>query len=108
MQPGLLRVQHNQELPAILCLSCARSAVAAHTLTALRPDLIEFFLALTHLSPSPVTPNAQRSTPKAQACPSCGLTYAEFESIGLAGCEHCYEVFQNVIRDVFREMASLQ
>jgi protein-arginine kinase activator protein McsA len=32
------------------------------------------------------------------ACPRCGLTYAEFETDGRAGCSECYTTFAPAIR----------
>lgn len=37
---------------------------------------------------------AKPSAEPAQACPTCGITYADFRQHGLLGCPECYTIFE--------------
>ena len=40
-------------------------------------------------------------TPLATACPSCGITFDEFQKSGFLGCIHCYDAFGDRLDPVF-------
>ena len=37
-------------------------------------------------------------------CPKCGLTYDEFKKVGKLGCEKCYEVFQDKLEPILKQL----
>ena len=37
-------------------------------------------------------------------CEGCGLTYKEFKTSGLLGCEFCYEAFKNDLKVILRRI----
>jgi protein-arginine kinase activator protein McsA len=61
-----------------------------------RIDLAHFFQRLTLLRYSQV-PAALPDIPPHVTCPNCGLTYAEFSAVGLAGCAACYSAFRPAV-----------
>ena len=38
------------------------------------------------------------------SCPKCNLTYSEFKKIGKLGCEKCYEVFEDKIEPILKQL----
>ena len=44
------------------------------------------------------------SLTKRYACKSCGLTYKEFKTSGLLGCESCYKAFEEDLKVILRRI----
>jgi protein arginine kinase activator len=42
--------------------------------------------------------------PAGAACPSCGLSLAEFKVRGRMGCPHCYEVFRGALMPILERV----
>ena len=94
-RPAVVRITEKNAGARAYCLPCARE-VGAELFRGARVDPLEFWIALARPSP-PVLPVPADAIPGATRCPHCGLTFAEFQTIGLAGCDHCYAVFSVVI-----------
>lgn len=72
-----------------LCESCARQEGIAVSPGVPISDLITKFV-VAQASGSKTAPK-----PRAQACPGCGVTFAEFRQSGLLGCAACYSAFES-------------
>jgi len=83
-------VKNGQKIEQHLCEKCA--AQAGITPQAHAP----FGQLFTKLVISQAGGGAS-SDAAAQACPSCGLGYAEFRKTGSLGCPGCYEAFEPLI-----------
>ena len=84
-------VRAGQRVERHLCEHCAREqgiAVQTHTpITQLLSQVIAAQAA--GLAPEQTTAGAPT------ACPSCGITHAQFRQTGLLGCPDCYRAFEN-------------
>ncbi len=80
-------VVNGEKVEKHLCSACAQedglAPVKGSTLTAPLSKLV--------MSSSII---AKPPAPGAEACPSCGATWAEFRKNGLLGCAECYDVFE--------------
>jgi protein arginine kinase activator len=96
-----------------LCESCAQAAGLLNTKPPPPPlgstdasdtGLGPMAMLLSALNPGagPLPPGqkhpASRPTPLASACPSCGMTFAQFRSAERLGCAHCYQALEAQLR----------
>jgi protein arginine kinase activator len=74
-----------------LCASCAEQigVVQPKLPPKFSPEILEDLLGGFQGS-RPAT-----KTPRAEVCPGCGMTPAEFRSKGRLGCPRCYDVFRH-------------
>src|SRR5688500_7836729 len=81
--------------PKVFCLICAAQYVR-EALPRARLDPVRFwtYFANPHVFAGSLE---VESLPADSACPQCGLNFAEFTRVGLAGCSGCYSAFETVI-----------
>lgn len=102
-----LRVTQGKKAEQHLCDACAKKAGIAVPSSESVPELIQQMMVSPMLKPASEEvaekPSKKGSLEKAksgarpdalQACPQCGMTYAEFRQGGQLGCAHCYVAFE--------------
>lgn len=79
-----------------LCEKCAAERGVETTITAAKPQINNFLQTI----------HEQMATPRGEAaqCSFCGGTLADFRATGRLGCAHCYETFENSLRDLLRRV----
>ncbi|HET9635961.1 MAG TPA: UvrB/UvrC motif-containing protein [Gemmatimonadaceae bacterium] len=79
-----------------LCEKCAAERGVETTITAAKPQINNFLQTI----------HEQMATPRGEAtqCSFCGASLADFRATGRLGCAHCYETFENSLRDLLRRV----
>jgi protein arginine kinase activator len=79
-----------------LCESCASSQGISVTPSTPINELIKHYVMSHGLASTPpgAAPAQAAAATKAQTCPTCKTTFAEFRQHGLLGCPDCYKVFE--------------
>jgi protein arginine kinase activator len=79
-----------------LCEKCAAERGVETTITSAKPQINNFLQTI----------HEQMATPRGEAttCSFCGGTLADFRATGRLGCAHCYETFENSLRDLLRRV----
>jgi protein arginine kinase activator len=79
-----------------LCEKCAAERGVETTITSAKPQINNFLQTI----------HEQMATPRGEAvqCTFCGGTLADFRATGRLGCAHCYETFENSLRDLLRRV----
>ena len=94
-RPAIFHVEQNGRPRRLLCDRCAQS-----TLAGLDPMAARF---LENWLPVRGGDTAEAAgLPGDHRCPSCGMTFAEFERIGLLGCGDCYRAFRKAVLPALR------
>jgi len=75
-----------------LCAACASKQGISHDGANVTFNLPAILAAMT---------GAAQTTPPV-ACPSCGMTAADFQRLGRLGCSRCYEVFAAQLEPVIK------
>ena len=92
----LTQIENNQMTTSHLCQGCA-AATGVDTETSPEVAPLADFLAQM----GKVMGDTTAAT---AACPSCGLTAAEFKRRGRLGCANCYAHFGNQLRSLLRKL----
>ncbi|MDR1605160.1 MAG: UvrB/UvrC motif-containing protein [Gracilibacteraceae bacterium] len=79
------KIENGQATQMNLCKECAQQFHNAKILPGLVSDFMQALFTLKG------APNSQQA---AARCPVCGLTFAQIQQAGRAGCHHCYETFE--------------
>ena len=82
-----------------LCQGCAEEKGGIHSLT----GLPEFFKKVVSNLLGSQEERMQEEKSEL-VCPSCKITYSDFEKIGLLGCPDCYESFKDELTVLLRRI----
>jgi protein-arginine kinase activator protein McsA len=85
----------NEGIPQALCLACA-DATFQRNIPGANVNLVDFWVSLANPR-SVVDKRFEVTLPDDAACGACLLTFQEFATLGLAGCDSCYSAFEPVI-----------
>ena len=92
----LTQVTENGPVMVHLCEKCAAEKGIETTVSAPKPALNDFLLAVQKQLPS-VTADAGR-------CTFCAATLRDFRATGRLGCARCYNAFEPSLRDLLRRV----
>jgi len=84
-----------------LCAACARERGIDVELPFSFSDIMS---ALTQELQSLHGADAAAAPPDDRACPSCGLTFAQFAKQGRLGCAQCYETFDSALHKIVQSV----
>jgi len=90
---AIKQVVNGEERELFVCASCGQRAAGT-----LVTSLVEMLLGAAI--------DLQLPGRDAMACPSCGLSRAEFRKRGRVGCAGCYETFARELAPMLRDMHS--
>lgn len=79
-----------------LCERCAAERGVETTVAAPKPQITDF-LQSVHQAMQATQGDAAR-------CTFCSSTFRDFRSTGRLGCAHCYDAFENSMRDLLRRV----
>lgn len=79
-----------------LCERCAAERGVETTVSAPKPQITDF-LQSVHQAMQATQGDAAR-------CTFCSSTFRDFRSTGRLGCAHCYDAFENSMRDLLRRV----
>jgi protein arginine kinase activator len=83
-----------------VCQACAEQlGIASPKAPKFSADLLEEMLG--HKQP-------RKHGPRAEACPGCGLSAADFRSKGRLGCPRCYETFRHELLPLLQRIHESQ
>ena len=90
----LTEILNNEKRERHLCEDCAREEGVAIKAQINLQDILSGML------------DAHESAGKDAnlTCPDCGITYAEFRNQGRLGCPHDYDVFAELLQEVFQKV----
>ncbi|RMH13663.1 MAG: hypothetical protein D6701_12075 [Gemmatimonadetes bacterium] len=95
----LTRIVNDEMVTMHLCDACAREKGVEGPAEAPSAPLTDF-LAQMGDAPAPRGPAASPD----EACPFCGLTFADFREVGRLGCPQCYVTFESYLRGLLRRV----
>jgi protein arginine kinase activator len=79
-----------------LCERCAAERGVETTVSVAKPQITDF-LQSVHQAMQATQGDAAR-------CTFCSSTFRDFRSTGRLGCAHCYDAFENSMRDLLRRV----
>lgn len=91
----LTQVVNNEMTVIHLCEACAAQKGLEASPAPISP-LSDFIAQMGGAPPRP--PGSQ------EACPFCGLTYADFKEVGRLGCPECWTTFQDPLEKLVRRV----
>lgn len=85
-----------------VCAACAEQlgVVQPKLPPKFSPEILEDLLGAHKAAKQP----GQTTRARAEACPGCGLSLADFRSKGRLGCPRCYEVFRNELMPLLQRI----
>ncbi len=87
-----------------LCEACAEKTGMINPLAGI-PEIFGHILAGIlgeALVSSP--PRSRKKRPREPRCPSCGMTFSQFEERGKVGCAQCYKIFSGEMKILLRRL----
>lgn len=97
-------VINNKKVENFLCASCAKKNAVANPLDNI-PELFGHIMAgilgEALLGKQMPVGKKGRSGP---TCPSCGITFSQFEEQGKVGCAQCYKAFSGEMKILLRRL----
>lgn len=84
-----------------LCEQCAQKTpqISSVFQPGITPDFLQALFGFVPASASAVTERVQ-----AEACPHCGMTFAQIKQAGKLGCSTCYEKFEPQLGGLLRRI----
>ena len=95
-------VVNNQKRTVQVCNKCAEDKDFSNPLSGIPLLLGSILFGLEEGEPDEVID--QTLFQKQNTCSGCGLTYNEFRSSGLLGCERCYKTFEDDLKIILRRI----
>ncbi len=96
------RIINGQKSELNLCESCANMYKNEFSIVGGGYSFDNFLSGIINSDPFAV--GHAQIIPEMDRCPSCGLTYGDYQHIGRLGCGHCYEHFAPRLEPIFKRI----
>lgn len=94
----IVKIENGKRTDLHLCAACARKQTNYSNFKKLNIIDNDFFRKMAY-------PDLQKKEGREEPrCPSCGMTYSEFNRLGKFGCPDCYAAFQAEIPPLLRRI----
>jgi protein arginine kinase activator len=98
----MARIIYGQKSEAHLCESCASQYNDKLISSVSEFSFDNFLLEMINSNPFSVS-HVQNAT-ELERCPTCGLTYGEYQQSGRLGCWNCYKYFASRLDPIFKRI----
>lgn len=99
---NVTRVINGQKSIVNLCESCANKYTDGFTIGSGEYSFDNFLSKIINSNPYSV--GQMQTTPETDSCPTCGLSYQNYQDSGRLGCWNCYRHFSPRLEPIFKKI----